>query len=145
MKKLIIIMLFMVAMFAVRAQTATIDFGTNTTQQTYSVSQTLTDTTGKWFQWNCSQAVPISLNYTVLLTKGTGSHTETTVQLYGKCFSGDAWVLIDTGLSGTITTTATVTIKVTTHLQYRYFKTLLTGTGTGTTKITKQEFKIWLQ
>ena len=144
MRKLLIILSLLVIVTLARAQTATIDLGTMT-QKSYAVSQTLTDVTAKWFQYNAPQSVPISLTYSALLTKGTGSHTETTVQLYGKCFTGDDWVLITTALSGTITTTYNLTINVTTHLQYRYFKVLFTGTGTGTTKITSQNFKIWLQ
>jgi hypothetical protein len=144
MKKILIILAFIALTAVVRAQTATIDMG-NYSLRTYAIAQTLTNTTGKWFQFNAPKDVPISINYSCLLTKGTGSHTETTVQLYGKCFTGDDWTLIDTGLSGTITTTATVSLKETNHLQYRYFKVLLTGTGTGTTVITSQNFKIWLQ
>lgn len=144
MKKLILICLVIAAMTQARGQTATIDLGTYT-QKTYSVAQTLTNETGKWFQWNAEKEVPITLNYICLLTKGTGMQTETTVQLYGKCFTGDSWILIDTGLSGTIATTASVAIKVTNHLQYRHFKTLITASGSGTTIITKQEFKVWLQ
>jgi hypothetical protein len=144
MKKILIILAFIALTAMVRAQTATIDLGTYT-QKSYAVAQTLTNTTAKWFQFNAAKEVPISLNYSCLLTKGTGSHTETTVQLYGKCFVGDAWTLIDTGLSGTITTTYNLEIKVTNHLQYRYFKVLFTGTGIGTTVITNQNFKVWLQ
>jgi hypothetical protein len=144
MKKLLIMLALIAVTAIVSAQTATIDLGTFT-QRTYSVAQTLTNTTAKWFQFNVSKEVPISVNYSCLLTKGTGSHTETTVQFYGKCFSGDAWTLIDTGLSGTITSTYNLEIKVTNHLQYRYFKVLFTGTGNGTTVITNQNIKIWLQ
>jgi hypothetical protein len=144
MKKLLIILTLIALTAVVGAQTVTVDLSTYT-QKTYAVAQTLTNTTAKWFQFNAVKEVPISLNYSCLLTKGTGSHTETTVQLYGKCFVGDAWVLIDTGLSGTITTTYNLEIKVTNHLQYRYFKVLFTGTGVGTTVIMNQNFKVWLQ
>ena len=87
---------------------------------------------------------PLTVDYQVLLTKGTGSHTETTVILYGRKFDSDSWTQIGaTATSGTITTTATVTIAGLAPVRYREFKVSLTGTGTGTTTISEQRFKIW--
>ena len=144
MKKSIAILFLFTFIGMAGAQTATIDLGVNTSG-TYGVSQTLTNTTVKYFVWNAPQSVPVSVNYSATLTKLTGTHTDVTVVLYGKCFSGDAWVSIGSVASGEISTTYAVTIKSTATLQYRYFKTEFTGTGTATTSITAQQFKIWLR
>lgn len=145
MKKLILITVLLALMGSLSAQTATIDLLAGNTSAVYKVSQTLTNTTVKYFQWNAPQAVPISVNYSATLTKVTGTHTDVLIELYGKCFVGDAWTLITSANSGEISTTYAVSLKSSASNQYRYFKTVYTGTGTATTTITNQEFKIWLR
>jgi type IV secretory pathway ATPase VirB11/archaellum biosynthesis ATPase len=143
MKKLILIMLFTVAMFAVKAQTATYQIAPNLTFQNVATDYTLTDAVAQYFVFKAEKNVPIAIDYQVLLTKGTGSQTETTVVLSGRKFSSDTWTDIVTALSGTITTTALVTLTFPGANQYREFKVAFTGEGTGTTTISNQQFKIW--
>lgn len=144
MKKYLIILVLFIAAMTTRAQTSTFDLGTSTLYES-TTAQTLTGTTAKWYQFNALGQVPISFTYSTLLTKGTSSDAVFTVTLYGKCFKGDAWTEISSATSSTITTTETVQINITNHLQYMYFKALLTPAGSGTTTVTNQKFKIWRQ
>lgn len=145
MKKVLIIMLFMAALFAVRAQTATYQVAPNATVLNVTTDYTLTDATLQYFIFKAEKNNPVAIDYQVLLTKGTGSQTECAVVLYGRKFSSDSWTTIDSDLAGTITTTATVTLSFPGTLQYREFKVAFTGTGTGTTTISNQQFKVWLK
>lgn len=133
----------MVAMFTAGAQTATYQLTPTQTMSTVATDYTLTNEVAQYFVFKAEKNNPVAVDYKVLLTKGTGSHTETTVVLSGRKFTGDTWVAIATGLSGAITTTGTVSLSFPGTLQYREFKVNFTCTGTGTTTISNQEFKVW--
>lgn len=143
MKKLLLTLFLFAAFGMAKAQTATYQLTNVETLRDVATDYTLTDAVAKYFVFKAEKNNPIAVDYQVLLTKGTGSHTETTVVLSGRKFSSDTWTEIGTGLSGTITTTALVTISFPGTLQYREFKVEFTGTGTGTTTISNQQFKIW--
>jgi len=144
MKNLIIILILFAASVTVRAQSGTYQVTTGNTMVTVGTDYTVTNTDVSYFIFKCEKNYPISVDYQVLLTKGTGSHTDMSVQLYGRKFSGDAWSAIGVPVtSGTITTTYLLTVSYPGNLQYREFKAEFTGTGTGTTTISSQTFKCW--
>lgn len=141
----ILLFVFLIVAIGIQAQTATFNLGSASYYKA-STDYTVTNTTESWFQFNAPKNHPVTLDFEVLLTKGTGSHTDMSVALYGRKFDGDSWTQIGTTqTTGTITTTATVTFNVTTHLRYRQFKLSYTGTGIGTTTISDQYFKVWYQ
>jgi hypothetical protein len=144
MKKLIIILAVLVMSLSAMAQAGTFTIAKGNTISTVTTDYTLSNTTESYFVFKINSDNPITIDYQVLLTKGTLNHTATTVVLYGRKFSGDAWVQVgSTSLSGAIVTTATVSIPVLSPVRYREFKASLTGTGTGTTTISEQRFKFW--
>lgn len=145
MKKILILFVFLIAAIGLQAQTGTFDLGSGT-MFTVGTDYTITGTTAIWFQFNAYKNYPLTQDFEVTLTKGTGTVTNVAVTLYGRKFAGDDWTQIGTALaSGTITTTYTGTISNTLVNRYRQFKVLYQGTGTGTTTISTQIFKIWLQ
>jgi hypothetical protein len=113
---------------------------------TITTDYTVTNAVESWFLYKSEKNYPIAVDYQVLLTKGTGSHTDMSVQLYGRKFSGDGWTSIGVPVtSGTITTTYLLTVSYPGNLQYREFKLGFTGTGTGTTTVSNQQFKVWFK
>lgn len=132
------------AAFVTIAQTNLGAISTPDSYKRWGTDYTITNTTDKEFTFYAKDKEPMSVNYCVDLTKGTGSHTDCTVVLYGKCFDGDSWTTIATGSSGTITTTYHLELKSEVPRRFRQFKIKFTGTGTGTTTISSQEFKYWL-
>lgn len=145
MKKLLIIFALLVTVTLTRAQTATYAIPKSATIGIVSAASTLTNAVVKWFQFNAEKDNVTTQDYQCLLTKLTGSH-DVSVQLYGRKFTGDSWVAIGAAVtSGTITTTAKVTVSNPVPNRYRQFKVEFTGTGTATTSITNQYLKFWLQ
>lgn len=133
-----------------RGQTTTLsglsgNIFSNETYKNWSADYTITNTTVRNFEFTAIPKVPVTINYVVDLTKGTGSHTDCSVVLYGKCFNGDSWETIDSGTTGTITTTYHLELSTSVPKRYRYFKVAFTGTGVGTTTISSQEFKLWFE
>ena len=137
--------LFVVATMA-RGQAATFTMMPNATAVTSETDYTVTNTTVSYFVFKAEKEYPSSQDYQVLLTKGTGTHTDMSVQLSGRKFSGDSWTTIGSAVtSGTITTTYLLTISNIVPTRWREFKVAFTGTGIGTTTISSQTFKLWLQ
>jgi len=136
--------LLVVATFA-RSQDATFTIPKSATVGITAAPITLTNAVVKWMLYKAEKDNVSTQDYQCLLTKITGSHS-VSVQLYGRKFSADSWVAIGSPVtSGTITTTATITISNTVPNRYREYKVEFTGTGTATTSITNQYFKQWLQ
>ena len=143
MKRLLIVFALLVAMVTTKAQTATFQLIPNSTYVNVTTDYTLTNTVSQYFIFKAEKNNPLAVDYTVVLTKGTGSQTDMAVVLYGRKFTSDDWTTIDADTSGTITTTATVSLNFPGSLQYREFKVTFTGTGSGTTTISNQSFKVW--
>jgi hypothetical protein len=141
----ILLLLLVLITFELSAQTATYSMGKGT-MMTVETDYTVTNTTVTYFVFSASKDYPTSQDYQVLLTKGTGSQTDMSVQLSGRKFSGDSWTTLGAAVtSGTIATTYLLTISQPTPVRYREFKVAFTGTGNGTTTISSQTMKLWLQ
>ena len=143
MKKILLILFSVFAALTLTAQTQTFKVG-NKTLREVATDYTLTNTTESWFRWVMPKDVPTTQDYQVILDSAAGNHTAIAVALYGRKFDTNDWTQIG---STTTSTTAddTVTISNPAMVRYREFKTSLTGTGLGTTTITNQVLKLWLE
>jgi hypothetical protein len=82
-----------------------------------------------------------NLYSTLAVTSGSPS---VTIKLFGKCFSGDAYVQIGSTITWTEVAHNPINISATTPNQYRYYKAEYICGGTGGVKITAFELKLWL-
>lgn len=145
MRKLIFILVLAIVAIAARGQTQTYNLEDGT-YKNVTTDYTITNTTAIWFLFKAAKNNSATQDFCVTLTKGTGSHSNIDVTLYGRKFSTTDWVQIGSTISsGVITTTYTGTISNTVHNRYREYKVLYQGTGTGTTTISNQELKTWMQ
>jgi len=142
MRKLLLILVIAIVAIAARGQTATFSIGDKHTYKVINTNYTLTNTTVIWFQWNAARDIPATQDYQVNLDSLAGNHTNIAIKLYGRTFEDDSWVQIGSTVNST-DGTATETISNTTPNRYRQYKAEFTGTGTGTTTIDWQKFKIW--
>jgi len=142
MRKIILILAIAFVAIAASGQTATITLSEDITQYTLETNYTLTNTTAMWFQWNAPRDIPATQDYQVNLDSLAGNHTNIAIALYGRKFDDDSWSQIGSTVNST-DGTAIETISNTAPNRYRQYKVLFTGTGTGTTTIDWQKFKIW--
>lgn len=146
MKKFITALVLMFAFIAIsNAQTATLSPNTfDGTIIDYKTNVTLSNTTAQYFYFYFQPDFMNAQTFTVNLDSASGNHTNVAVAIYGRMCDEESW----TAIGSTVNwkgTTADTTIKIssTTEVAYRQFKALFTGTGTGTTTIDRQVFKIW--
>jgi len=145
MRKLIAILaLVLIASFA-NAQLATYDCSTPRTWVETQAVYTLTNTTAGYVLFNANQHYTATQDFTVTFHKASGTPTRVNVVLYGQKTSDTPWVSISTGFWKVTSADTVMTLSNTTANRYRNYKVLYTGTGTGTTTITKQSFKLYLQ
>jgi hypothetical protein len=81
-----------------------------------------------------------NLYSTLAVTSGSPS---VTIKLFGKCFTGDAYVQIGSTITWTEVAHNPINISATTPNQYRYYKAEYICGGTGGVKITAFELKLW--
>ena len=127
------------------AQTATVQVASRYTYYNLTTDYTLTNTTVSWFKWVAAKDYPSTQDFQVEFSAASGAQTRVDVTLYGRKFSGDAWVSIGTDNWQKGVNDSIVTISNTSINRYREFKTNFTGTGTGTSTIEYQSLKIWKQ
>lgn len=142
------IMLFIVLMFAFaisNAQTATLSpVKSGGTYIDYTTDNVLSNTTAKWFQFNFEPDAYVACNLLVNLDSLAGNHTNVAVAVYGRINDLQTWTAIGSAINWVGTTSdTTIVFASTTEAAYRQFKVLYTGTGTGTTTIDRQSFKVW--
>lgn len=145
MKRMILFIALMFAFAVSNAQTATLvpDISDGTYID-YATDNTLSNTTAKWFQFNFKPDQYVASNLIVHLDSASGNHTNVAVAVYGRINDLQAWTAIGTAINWAGTTAdTTIVFASTTEAAYRQFKVLYTGTGTGTTTIDRQTFKIW--
>ena len=76
----------------------------------------------------------------------SGNHTNVAVALYGAKFATSAYSAIGSAVNWKGTTgDTTIVISNATANRYRYYKIVVTGTGTGVTKIDSQELKLYAE
>ena len=129
---------------AVTAQTATIPIAAKNTYYNLTTDYTLTNTTVSWFKWTAARDFPATQDVEINLDTLVSGQTNVAVSLWGRKFSSDSWTQIGSTVNWTFTTgDTTIIISNTAHNRYREYKTNFLGTGTGTTTIDFQKFKIW--
>lgn len=144
MKKLIFILAIVFIMIGTAtAQTAEFKIKKSATEKFISTDYTLTNTVESWFLWDVKRSTPATQDFQVEFSQATGTQTRVDVVLYGRKFSGDAWVSIGTANWQHGVNDSLVTISNVDPNRYREYKTGFTGTGTGTSTIDSQQFKIW--
>jgi len=142
MKKFLLILVIAFVAFAASGQQATFGIKASKNFKTINTNYILTNTTVMWFQWDAARGIPATQDYQVSLDSLAGNHTNIAIKLFGKKFSDDSWTQIGSTVNST-DGTATETISNIILNRYRFYKTELTGTGTGTTTIDFQKFKVW--
>ena len=145
MKKLILFLMLCVG-FALQAQTVTLpQMMSGATYQKIAQTYVLTNTTARTFVFTAPQAKPCTQEFVVKLDSVSGNHTQITVAVYGQKSSikGD-WTQI--GSTSTSTLGADIVlISNSTANRYSNYKYVITGTGTGTTAISNQVLKLYLE
>jgi len=142
MKKIILILTCLLAFLFVDAQTLTSNIRTGQTYVNVNTDITLTNTTPLYWQVNSLQNWYTAQTVIISLVELAGSHTNVEVLLQGRVSEQVSWTDIGTAIDWKLTTSDTViTYTNTTENSYKQFRVLYTGTGTGTTTISRQEFK----
>lgn len=105
---------------------------------------TITNTTPVWLQVNASIDYPTTQHIIIDCDSVSGNHTEIALLLYGRNFENQAWTaisstIVNPGVNSNIDNTLTNT----TETRWIQFKVLLTGTGTGVSKIDSFEMKLY--
>lgn len=145
MRKLILILALVIVAINLSAQTATISMNTyakKIVDANYTLSNAVADT----FLFLASRTYPVTQTYQVNLDSLTGNHTNVAVALYGSELGTVTWTQIGSTINwkglgdGTDTT---IIISNTTANKYNYYKAIIVGTGTGTTRIDQQIMQTW--
>ncbi len=149
MKKLILF-LFLAIGFVVNAQTVFQPMSANSTAQFISTQYTLTNTTALNFVYTAPQQKPCTQDFIVKLDSISGDHTSIAITLFGAKVVGGlqgGWVQIATANVATTTSEHTITSILSNATANRYSKYLfqVVGTGTGTTRVTSQGLKLYLE
>lgn len=147
MKKFISI-LFLIVITAVTINAQTVSFGKwadGASYQSVETDYTLTNTTARTFVFYPNFHQKSTQDYVVNLDSLTGNHTNVAVALYGQKSSVAAdWTQIGSTVNWLgVTADTTIIISNATANRFRIYKVVITGTGTGTTKVDNQELKLW--
>ena len=142
MKKFIFIFALMFACTAISsAQDVTIVGAKGQQYFVYTTDVTITNTTAVWFLIKTDAEFPTTQHALIDCDSVSGNHTEIALTLFGRNFDTQAWTsisstIVNPGVDANIDNTLTNT----TETRWRQFKVLLTGTGTGVSKVDKLEF-----
>lgn len=145
MKKLIVLLL-MAFSFAAMSQTYNAALDAGTTYKLVSTDYTVTNTTPVNVIWQAGADFKACQDYLIQLDSVSGNHTNVAVALYGAKFSTGAYSAIGSAINWKGSTgDTTIIISNTTANRYRYYKVIVTGTGTGVTKVDSQELKLYFE
>lgn len=143
--------LFITLLFAglvyTNAQTVEVPPMGDRTYQYVATDYNLTNTTVRNFVFTAPQSYKATQDYVIKLDSVSGNHTNVAVALYGgkSAIKGD-YTAIGSAVNWKGQNKDTVIIiSNTTANRYRYYKIVVTGTGTGVTKVADQELKIYLE
>lgn len=146
MKKLIFIALFGLFAFISNAQQVTGTIAPGVTFLSDGTDYTLTNTTVAYTLYNAAQHYPATQDFLCNLDSLAGDHTNVAVAVYGRKFDTAAWAQIGSTINWTGSTSdTTIVFSNATANRYRSYKVEYTGTGTGTTTIDLQQFKLFLE
>lgn len=145
MKKLFSILILALIVSFANAQLATVSIPVGASAKVITTDYTLTNTTPGYVIFNAAQHYSSKQDYTVVLHKASGSQSRVNMVLYGQKTADTPWVSVATGFWKLTSADTVMTLTNATANEYRNFKALFTGTGTGTTTIANQDLKLWLQ
>lgn len=150
MKRMILFIALMFAFAISEAQTVTLaPWDANKTYNEWTTDYVLTNTTVRNFTLIAPQHEMCAQDFTTTLDSTSGNHTNVAVSLYGrKSAQTSTWTQIGStvnwkGLHASAGADTTIIISSTAEVGFREFKWVYTGTGTGTSTIGDQEFKLY--
>ena len=148
MKKYIVLLVALIMGVFATAQTVTYPALSPEATYTYvATDYNFTNTTARVFVFPTQQAHKTAQDYVIRLDSVSGNHTSVTVVLAGsKSALKNDWTTIGTVVWTTVpkpSADTTIIISNTTANRYRYFRATVTGAGTGVTKVSDQELKLW--
>lgn len=130
---------------AIASQAQTVKINAGSTYAEYALPVTVTNAVTSTVYFTPVQHQPATQDFRVKLTKGTGAQSKVVVTLAGSKF-GDTWSTIGSAVNWKLTTADTIiTISNATANRYRLYKVTYTGTGTGTSIVNPQYFKLYLE
>lgn len=147
MKKLVLFLSLVFALFvSVQAQTVNLAVPSGSTYANWLTDYNVTNTTARNFVIYGAQDFAATQDYLIQLDSVSGNHTNVAVALYGAKFETTAYSQIGSTVNWKGTTAdTTIVISNASANRYRYYKVVVTGTGTGVTKVDSQEFKVYNQ
>ena len=146
MKNILVLFLFICVGFITNAQTVVGYADKPTTKVTIDTDYTLTDAVANTYLIYGRQDFPTTQDYTIMLDSVSGAHSNVAVALYGRKNANTPWAQIGSTINWTgVGSDTTMTISNATENRYREYKEVITGTGTGVTTISWQEFKLYLE
>ncbi len=146
MKKLIFLVILVLAFVTLEAQIATKNIATGKSQTEYTTDVTLTNAVAQYLYIISKQHTYTAQCLVVQLDTGAaGNHTNVALQLQGRYTTADAWANVGSAINWKVTTADTTIVYLNaTENGYRQWKVLFTGTGTGTSTIDNIFFKQYL-
>jgi len=143
MKKLLVMLVFAFVAFAANAQTYNLAIGDGTWKQV-GTDYTVTNNVVVNFVWFASNDWTTTQDYLIHLDSVAGNHTNVAVALFGAKFATGAYSAIGSAVNWKGTTAdTTIIISNATAARWRYYKVVVTGTGTGVSKVDSQELKLY--
>lgn len=148
MKKFITLFIALIIGVFATAQTVTLPaLDTETTYSYVSTDYTFTNNVARVFVFPVKQHYKTAQDYVIKLDSVSGNHTSVTVVLAGsKSALKNDWITIGTVIWTTVpkpSADTTIIISNATANRYRYFRATVTGAGTGVSKVSDQELKLW--
>ena len=145
MKKIILFAILLIGSLSLSAQSLTLPTLADGTTYYYSATDYLfTNIVGRYFTITTQEAYPATQDFTIHLTKVSGTHTNVLVALYGtKSLIKNDSTIIGSAVNWKLTSADTViTISNATANRYRIYKWKVVGTGTGISQISDIELKL---
>ena len=148
MKKYIILLIALIIGVFATAQTVTLPaLDTETTYSYVSTDYTFTNNVDRVIVFPTRSHYKTAHDYVIKLDSVSGNHTSVTVVLAGsKSALKNDWTTIGTVVWTTVpkpSADTTIIISNATANRYRYFRATITGVGTGVSKVSDQELKLW--
>lgn len=146
MKKLLFLISILFVFVTTQAQTVNLAMPDGSTYMSVITDYNLTNTTVRNFIYLAPQDFAATQDYLIQLDSVSGNHTNVAVALYGAKFGTSAYSAIGSAVNWKgVSSDTTIVISNATANRYRYYKVVVTGTGTGVSKVDAQELKLYDQ
>lgn len=146
MKKLLFLITILAVFFTAQAQTVNFAMPDGASYMSVTTDYNATNTTVRNFIFLAPQEFAATQDYLIQLDSVSGNHTNVAVALYGAKFATTAYSQIGSTINWKgVSADTTIVISNASANRYRYYKAVVTGTGTGVTKVDSQELKLYNQ